>query len=115
LAIASAEGRGFALLDCEGGEDQLLCNSVELLKRCDILVETHEFIVPGVVERLISKFSETHQVFHFEPASPPPSILELADQLGIDHGVILNAADELRPSGNGWLWMVSNYIVQAVD
>jgi len=51
----------FVLCDIEGAEDDLFAGEVlELLARSEILIEVHEEIRPGVLARLIERFTATH-------------------------------------------------------
>jgi len=53
----------FVLCDIEGAEDDLLDGEMlELLARSELLVEVHEEIRPGVLERLTERFATTHHV-----------------------------------------------------
>jgi hypothetical protein len=53
--------RWFLFCDCEGGEDTLLDpSSVPSLNKATILVETHDHLRPGVVDRLKARFADTH-------------------------------------------------------
>jgi hypothetical protein len=53
----------FLLCDAEGDEHVLLDPaSVPSLRITFILVETHEFIRPGVTDELMKRFAFTHQV-----------------------------------------------------
>ncbi|MFI5396464.1 MAG: hypothetical protein ACHQ9S_13105 [Candidatus Binatia bacterium] len=51
------------ICDCEGAEDDLLRpDQVGLLRETAVLVELHDFIRPGVSERIGNRFSDTHHV-----------------------------------------------------
>lgn len=57
------EGRCLLLMDCEGGESILLDPRVcPRLKNATIIVELHEFHVPGVESTIRSRFDDTHFV-----------------------------------------------------
>jgi tetratricopeptide (TPR) repeat protein len=57
------DGRILILCDCEGCEVDLLRPSVvPMLERCDILCETHDFMIPHTTQRLSYRFSPTHIV-----------------------------------------------------
>ena len=52
----------FVLSDCEGFEDQLFRpKAVSAMASCDLLIELHEEAAFGVTERLIERFSRTHE------------------------------------------------------
>ncbi len=62
--LAALRGDGVAVLsDCEGGEAALLDPvAAPALTRWPLLVELHEFVVPGVTETLRRRFAPTHDV-----------------------------------------------------
>lgn len=50
-------------MDVEGGEQELLdSRKNKLLLSCDILVELHDCFIPGLTEKIIGFFSETHKI-----------------------------------------------------
>jgi hypothetical protein len=50
------------VIDCEGGEAELLDDSmVEPLRSAYLLIETHDFAVPGVTAALTARFAQTHR------------------------------------------------------
>jgi hypothetical protein len=58
-----SESPGWLISDCEGGEAELF--DPEVFSRFAgwfILIELHEFLVPGIEERLIGEASRTHAV-----------------------------------------------------
>jgi hypothetical protein len=58
-----SEKRGLMIMDCEGYEEVLL--SVEVITKLagwDFLIETHDGYSRGVTQRLIRRFSATHDV-----------------------------------------------------
>ena len=77
------------LCDCEGAEDDLLNpEEVQELKRAVVLVETHDAKVPGVTERLIERFTASHDIEKI------PTRTRSRDD--IPEGVRLLEADALR-------------------
>jgi hypothetical protein len=104
--LSSASGLKLVFLDCEGAENDILdSESVRELDRCDILVETHDFIVPGVTDSLIERFSKSHEISVFDDCELPDSVRNLGREFGVDEKMMSMAADELRSPGNRWLWM----------
>lgn len=56
-------GRVFILADCEGAELDLLDPvAIHRLRACDILVELHDFIHPGLTLALQKRFGPTHEI-----------------------------------------------------
>ena len=63
LLSYAAKPAGWLIADCEGGEAELF--DPEVFSRFAgwfILIELHEFLVPGIEERLIGEASRTHVV-----------------------------------------------------
>lgn len=55
--------RPLVICDCEGYEQALIDpDAVPALRRATLIVETHDFIVPGLTELLIARLAPTHVV-----------------------------------------------------
>ncbi len=85
-------------------------DSVRELDKCDILVETHDFIVPGVTDRLIERFSKSHEISVLDECEFPVGVMSLGKELGVDDEMMSMATDELRSPGNRWLWMKAKQV-----
>jgi len=49
--------------DIEGGEDDLLDpDKIPALRTIDMIIESHDFIVPGMINKLIERFQGTHHI-----------------------------------------------------
>lgn len=60
---SAIEGRTLVFCDIEGAEEFLLDpQSVPNLSNADIIVEVHEILRPGLIERLCPRFEATHEV-----------------------------------------------------
>lgn len=60
---AYAGQRALLLCDIEGGERDLLTpDSAPALKSMDIIVESHECLMPGITGDLIRRFERTHEI-----------------------------------------------------
>ncbi|MBF0239175.1 MAG: methyltransferase domain-containing protein [SAR324 cluster bacterium] len=70
------------ICDCEGFEAEIL-NPVEVskLEQCDILVELHDFIVPGVTELIKNRFKDTHRITLISEETRPPDDLPILETL----------------------------------
>jgi hypothetical protein len=56
-------GRGLIICDCEGYEQNLFDDdNIQNLKKCDLLIETHDFIDLSISEKLIGLFEKTHHI-----------------------------------------------------
>ena len=55
------------IVDVEGAEDNLLDpTEVPATRTTEILVELHDFLVPGVTDRIRQRFAPTHNITRFE-------------------------------------------------
>ncbi len=60
---SALSGRAFVMMDVEGAEDFLLDpNTTPALKQAALLFESHDALVPGVGQRVCSRFSDTHVI-----------------------------------------------------
>lgn len=60
-------GRGLIISDCEGYESQLFnASNVSNLKRCDLLIETHDFIDIYISTYIANLFSKTHDIIRIK-------------------------------------------------
>lgn len=102
-ALAESK-RPFLLVDCEGCEDHLL-NPTEVpnLKYSAILVEVHEDFVPGVSERLLGRFSETHRVEVLRSTQRRKD--SIAEVSMLDDQEFELVIDELREAEMQWFMM----------
>ncbi|MCR5878993.1 methyltransferase [Phenylobacterium sp. J367] len=101
---AFAGRRALVIMDVEGAEDELLLpDRAPALAHMRVIVETHEGHRPGVRQRLIDRFSPTHEVLVVDhggrPQTLPPWIRELGH---LDH---LLAVWEFRTGPTPWLVM----------
>jgi hypothetical protein len=100
--------RILCIMDIEGGEAEL-CDpgAVPALRSAHVLVETHEFAVPGINELLKARFAPTHTVAAYCPRSRT-----LGDFVGIVPEWIrrilgrnlIHVVDEWRTPNCGWLY-----------
>lgn len=101
-------GRAMVLCDCEGAEQELLDPAaVPALRGSWILVEVHDFIVPGIEQRLMERFAESHQitVFTQEPRSATDMPFRNWYTSLFPKMYVLWAVGEHRPVRMNWLWM----------
>lgn len=99
------EGRAcLVVVDIEGAEDDLLDPAVSpALKGMNLIVETHDLFRAGVKQRLIERFSASHEITVVEQQANPT---ELPDWLrGLSHMDQLLAVWEWRSGPTPWLVM----------
>ncbi len=92
------------LMDAEGAEDALLDPAQwPALKGMSLIVETHNMYAPGVTNRLIERFSPSHDIEVLEPA---PKSMARPDWLkALTHLDQLICAWEWRSGPTPWLVM----------
>ncbi len=110
LAEPAAHGPGgpAVVCDVEGYEQALLDPvAVPVLRGASVLVELHDFIVPGVTEELLRRFESTHEIQHIWQQERrredfPWSTVgtRLLPRRYLDWAV-----SEWRPERMAWLWM----------
>jgi hypothetical protein len=103
-----ANQKPFVLCDIEGQEERLLdLNAVPNLRRTLMLVETHDFIHPGITERIRKRFSPSHRVACIWQTAR--SIKDFPFRSAATHVLPTSylswAVSEWRPARMCWLWM----------
>lgn len=100
--LASAN-RPFIFMDCEGAEEDLLDLTVmPELANTAIMVESHDCNRPGLTDRLVARFAETHNIKLIRQGSKNP-YMPLIDDLD-DYDKMLLCV-EARPSTMIWLYL----------
>lgn len=102
--LAAGAGRVLLVLDCEGAESTLLDPSeAPNLARCDILVECHDQLVPGVTKLLEERFRASHRIERIEEAGRDPNALPaIAHWHAMDKAIALC---EFRTERMHWLFL----------
>ena len=78
------------------------------LRRATILVELHEYLVPGIEDQLRMRFASTHRMTHILQESPRPrgvSVAHLGTTL-LPNSYIGLGFERMAPAAKGWLWML---------
>jgi hypothetical protein len=95
--------------DVEGYEDRLLDPQVvPRLAKAAILVELHDFIIPGITESLRTRFAATHRIRHIsqQPRSREQFPWRTLGTRLLPKSYLDWSVSEWRPVAMGWLWMV---------
>jgi hypothetical protein len=75
----NAMEKSLVVVDCEGFEGVLFAGiEPSLLLKCALIIETHDFLNPGVHERLVSLLSPSHNIKEIEPQKRSASDLLLS-------------------------------------
>lgn len=108
--FAPADFQAFAgraclvVVDIEGAEDDLLDPAVSpALKAMSLIVETHDLFRPGVKQRLIERFSASHEITVVEQQANPTALPDWLKDLS--HMDQLLAVWEWRSGPTPWLVM----------
>jgi hypothetical protein len=106
--LANAPKRTLAIVDAEGAEDVLLDpKCVPAILNASVLVELHEFIVPGITDRIVERFAATHTIERFDQCER--TLDENACQTWLVRRLSerhrLEVLSEKRPIPMHWLWM----------
>lgn len=92
------------ICDIEGAEAELLDpDKAPVLRAADILVEVHEAMRPGLVEALIARFQDTHQITRFDRKLDDSALPDW--MTGLSDMDRLIALWEWRGGQTPWLWM----------
>ncbi len=90
--------------DCEGAELALLDPTVlPDLSACDLLIEIHDFIKPGISSELLARFTPTHRVTRIPTTTRNPATYPVLAALS--HADARRALDEERPAPMEWFWL----------
>jgi len=98
--LLSTAENPFIIMDCEGAED-LVLDPVKIpsLSKARVIVELHDCILPGITERMIEKFSESHEVDGISQGTRDLHIDPLIYISDLDKLIIYN---ENRPCTMTW-------------
>jgi hypothetical protein len=103
-AALEPAARPVVVMDAEGAEDVLLNPAHCLaLRKAAVLVEVHEFLLPGVTDRLLNWYAGTHAIDRI-PSAGADSV-RLPVVAGFSRGALRLLADEMRSFRMDWLWM----------
>jgi len=101
--------RPIIVCDVEGYEEKLLDpETVPALARAVILVELHDFIIPGITETLMGRFKATHHIEHVwqQPRSRTQFPWRTLRTSLLPTSYLDWSVSEWRPVRMAWLWMV---------
>jgi hypothetical protein len=102
-SVLSSSINPFILMDCEGAEDVILdLDKIPSLRKATIIVELHEFFRPGLTERLIEKFNDSHELDAIPQGTRDLHIEPLLGISDLDKLIIYN---ENRPCTMTWAVM----------
>ena len=100
--------RSLIVCDVEGDEDTLLNpEAIPELRQAHLLVEMHDFIHPGITERMTKRFETTHEVHRIwqEPRTRLDLPYRTVGTALLPGRYLRWAVSEWRPVQMSWLWM----------
>lgn len=98
-----APQKPFIFMDCEGAEEDILdFEKIPELVKTTVMVESHDCNRPGLTDKLIERFSETHDIVKISQGNKNP-YLPITEDLD-DYDKMLLCV-EARPSTMYWLYM----------
>jgi hypothetical protein len=94
----------FLVVDCEGAEQELLDpEKAPALKHASILVESHDCVIPGLLDVLTDRFLSTHDIQVADQKYKDPYQFDFLKPLSdCDKWALVH---EGRPSSMSWLYM----------
>ena len=107
--VLSASPKPVVICDTEGYEEFLLDPGVvNSLHKASVLVELHDFIVPGITETLLQRFQTSHEIEQIWQTSRSRQDFPwrtLGTQI-FPNSYLDWAVSEWRPVQMSWLWMI---------
>jgi hypothetical protein len=101
--LLSSADNPFIMMDCEGAEDLVLdLDKIPSLRKTRIIVELHDCIIPGITERMIQKFEDSHDLDGIPQGTRDLHIEPLTNISDLDKLIIYN---ENRPCTMTWAVM----------
>jgi hypothetical protein len=95
--------RPFMLIDCEGGERELLLSNEYSYPNARIIVECHDFVDRSITSSLVEKFSQTHSIQTIKQAGRNPFCHPIT--AGWAENDLWLLVSERRPERMHWLYM----------
>jgi hypothetical protein len=93
--------KALVICDTDGYEHELLDPElVPSLKHANLIVETHDYLRPGITNLLVDRFARSH---HLEIIDARPRTLDDYPGTRPAHSSAVAALDEIRPAGQKWL------------
>ncbi len=105
-AATNENSKVLAIVDVEGAEDTLLrTDLIPALKLMDLIVETHDSIVPGISDELTDRFKDTHTINRTD--AKPRQLADAPDGIQLPDELMHVAMDEFRSMPQTWLHLQS--------
>lgn len=93
--------RALVISDCEGYEDTLFAEAdPQALLSADILIEAHDFLIPGITQRMVKRLESTHNVSVITSGT---GRVRTELPAGLSPMQCFVAEAEWRPAGQQWV------------
>jgi hypothetical protein len=100
------ETEALIICDCEGAEAEILRGDIAVnLLTADILVELHDFIVPGVSRTIVNRFSRSHKIEIVASSPRDPAEYPFVSKLNAEDQELFLV--EKRPCRMEWAFMAA--------
>jgi hypothetical protein len=94
------------ICDIEGGEGILFNSStISGLHFADLIIETHDFRLPGARQKLLDGFRQTHDIVEYHDR--PRERFDYGCLAGVSDDIAKEMLDERRPPGQSWIVLKS--------
>jgi len=104
--------RVLIFMDCEGCE-KILIGQNAILKKCDLLIETHNHIVPFITNDLIESFTDTHIITAISSSDGTIKVLKNHPELNhLSYTDQITVLNEGRPCSSQWLLFESKNFIK---
>lgn len=104
--------RGLLICDAEGAENEIFADGplLHLLENFDLLLEAHDFIIPGIAAELKRRLSRTHSVKDIFSVDDGfrPDLVEVPELTGLSNDDRVRRLAERRPAAMKWLYAEPN-------
>ncbi len=102
----NSDNRGLIFCDCEGFEGEIFApHQLKHFANCDLVIETHDHIVPSLTDKLITDLSKSHTTHIIEQFSLEQRAAIITEQSfkQNDSQVQINLLNENRDPKNCWV------------
>jgi predicted O-methyltransferase YrrM len=101
--LAQGASKPLAVIDVDGAELDLILPAGEALSRTTMLIECHDYITPGVTDRLTTAFQRSHTITRTDQGGRDPHRSPVLRELDEDDRWLL--ISEHRPVPMHWLYL----------
>jgi SAM-dependent methyltransferase len=98
------QGKTLLIMDCDGPEFELLDpEAAPALRRCDVIVECHDYVNPAISTTLQARFRESHAIEKIPTRDRLPDVMRLPGLAALPTKYWSEAVAEHRVHRQDWL------------